>query len=221
MYSRIVYDQARVLHRRLRDEKVREFFRSMSPQESESLLDVGGTVGIHNEFAELHGFFSDTTLLNLTDSAMKRVPNVRLLCGDARAIPLPDKSVDWVFSNAVIEHVGDEADQLAMAAEIGRVARKGFFVSTPNRWFPLDPHTYLPLVHYFVRDYTKASYRCRLLAARDMRKLFPAARVEYFSLWTSVTAYQRFESAQSLEVLDRFSENSSMHATSASGASSG
>jgi hypothetical protein len=220
MYSRIVYDQARVLHRRLRDEKVRAFFRLLSPQEADSLLDVGGTVGIHNEFAELHGFFSDTTLLNLTDSAMKRVRDVRLLCGDARAIPLPDKSVDWVFSNAVIEHVGNEADQLAMAAEIGRVARKGFFVSTPNRWFPLDPHTYLPLVHYFVRDYTKASYRCRLLAAGDMRKLFPAASVEHFSMWTSVTAYQRFDSAQPVEV-DRFSENSTMQPTSAWRASSG
>jgi hypothetical protein len=28
------------------------------------------------------------------------------------------------------------------------VARRGIFVTTPNRWFPIEVHTVLPLVHY-------------------------------------------------------------------------
>src|SRR5258708_4616087 len=42
-----------------------------------------------------------------------------------------------------------------------RVAGK-VFVTTPNRWFPLDPHTLLPLVHWLPRG----AGRERLLRAR-------------------------------------------------------
>ena len=28
------------------------------------------------------------------------------------------------------------------------MARRGLFVTTPNRWFPIEVHTVLPLVHY-------------------------------------------------------------------------
>jgi len=33
-------------------------------------------------------------------------------------------------------------------AEARRVARKGVFVTTPNRWFPVEFHTVLPFVHW-------------------------------------------------------------------------
>ena len=194
MYRSFVDHFSRPVHRLLRADKVRAFFEIMSPQSCDTLLDVGGTVGVSNEFAHLHHFFSQTTVLNLRADALRKVHDVEVLCADARAIPLPDKSVDWIFSNAVIEHVGDESDQASMATEIMRVARKGFFVLTPNRWFPIEPHTYRLITHYFVRDFMTGNqnpYRCRLLSAGDLNYLFPRSHIKHLNLGTSVAAYQR------------------------------
>jgi 2-polyprenyl-3-methyl-5-hydroxy-6-metoxy-1,4-benzoquinol methylase len=54
---------------------------------------------------------------------------------------------DLVVSAAVFEHVGSDAAQRAFA---GLVRRCGtyFFVTTPNRWFPVEFHTFLPLLHW-------------------------------------------------------------------------
>jgi len=38
--------------------------------------------------------------------------------------------------------------QARFVAELYRVCRKGIFVTTPNRWFPVEFHTVLPLVHW-------------------------------------------------------------------------
>jgi len=59
-----------------------------------------------------------------------------------------DRSFDWVFSNAVIEHVGGIEEQRKFASEISRVARCGYFVTTPNKFFPIEPHTLLPLYQF-------------------------------------------------------------------------
>ena len=67
--------------------------------------------------------------------------------GDACALPFADGSFDVVFSNAVIEHVGDIDRQRLFVAEALRVGRR-VFLTTPNRWFPIEVHTRLPLVHW-------------------------------------------------------------------------
>lgn len=71
--------------------------------------------------------------------------------GDARDLAFPDKSFDYVYSNAVIEHVGGPEGARKMLAESMRVARKGAFHTTPNRWFPIETHTQLPVVHWLPR----------------------------------------------------------------------
>ena len=49
---------------------------------------------------------------------------------------------------AVIEHVGSFARQCGFLRECCRVARRAVFVTTPNRWFPVEFHTVLPVVHW-------------------------------------------------------------------------
>jgi O-antigen biosynthesis protein len=58
--------------------------------------------------------------------------NLRFLQGDARAMPLPDRSFDVVVSFETIEHFDRQEDFLA---EVHRVLRPGgcFIVSTPDR----------------------------------------------------------------------------------------
>ncbi len=57
--------------------------------------------------------------------------------GDARSLPFPDKSFDYAVSVEVIEHL-DAGGGEALVAELARVARRGFAVSTANRW--TGPH---------------------------------------------------------------------------------
>jgi hypothetical protein len=75
-------------------------------------------------------------------------PPFSSVAGDARAMPeFADAEFDVVFSNSVIEHVGGLEDQRRMAEEIQRVGRR-FFVQTPNRRFPIEPHTVFPLFQF-------------------------------------------------------------------------
>src|SRR4029079_8533354 len=76
-----------------------------------------------------------------------RYPHVPYVQGDACALPFEDGAFDVVFSNAVIEHVGDRERQRAFVSEAIRVGRRAF-ITTPNRRFPIEVHTRLPLVHW-------------------------------------------------------------------------
>jgi len=81
----------------------------------------------------------------------KQYPGVAYRQADGRALPFADGSFDFVHSNAVIEHVGSREQQVKFLAELWRVCRKGLFVTTPNRWFPVEFHTVMPLVHWLPR----------------------------------------------------------------------
>jgi len=65
----------------------------------------------------------------------------------AEGFPFSDREFDWVFSNAVIEHVGDDRAQLAFLNEMVRVAKHVFF-TTPNQFFPIELHTGALLLHW-------------------------------------------------------------------------
>ena len=69
------------------------------------------------------------------------------MCGRTRFICHFQNHIDLVHSSAVLEHVGSIANQTRMISEALRVARRGL-LTTPNRWFPIEFHTQLPLVHW-------------------------------------------------------------------------
>jgi len=116
--------------------------------------------------------------------------------GDGCHTDFPDAAFDVVFSNSVIEHVGGIERQRQFAAECMRCGR-GFFVQTPNKWFPVDTHTLMPFAHWLpqkaFRKLVRFSPRfvffktdpgdladfsnMRLLGARDLKELFPGAAI--------------------------------------------
>lgn len=114
-----------------------------------NVLDVGG----FEEFWEQMDFIDpasiELTILNLEKHESVR-HNVRPIVGDARRMPFASGTFDFVFSNAVLEHVGTAQDQAAAAAEISRVGQR-FLVMVPNRSWPLEVHTLLPVFQFWPR----------------------------------------------------------------------
>lgn len=64
------------------------------------------------------------------------------------SLPFADGQFDWVFCNAVLEHIDGFDKQYELLKELARVSRKGVFVTTPNRRHPVEFYTGLPLLHW-------------------------------------------------------------------------
>lgn len=127
-----------------------------------SVLDVGGTVAFWSSLGESTGKDFDVTLMNL-EPCLNEVPGFNFAEGDARDLrEYRDGQFDMVFSNSVIEHVGDYADMQRMADEVRRVGRF-YMVQTPNRYFPIEPHFHVPLFQFL-----PARLRAEMLMRRDL-----------------------------------------------------
>lgn len=190
------------------------------------VLDVGGTAffwqmmgldsvaqgsaaTMHNAHPAMH-----ITLINLAQPAAVPV-NFTNLTGDGCAMPqFAGGQFDVVFSNSVIEHVGDATRQQAFAREVRRVGQR-YFVQTPNRYFPIEPHFFFPgfqflplaariwLVRHFalgwiprLPDYAAAKAeveQIQLITANDMQRLFPNAKLHHertFGMTVGIVAYE-------------------------------
>ncbi len=180
---------------RSRRRKLELFLELMSPDAETTVLDVGvdevslGEAGgqsgctTHNFLEDRYPWPERLTALGLHEGARfrSRYPQIAYVRGDACALPFPDGSFDVVHSNAVIEHVGDRGRQETFVREALRVGTR-VFLTTPNRWFPIEVHTRLPLVHWLpngvagrVYDATGKSWarENHLLGPADFRSLFP------------------------------------------------
>jgi SAM-dependent methyltransferase len=80
-----------------------------------------------------------------------------------RPLPFADKAFDIATSNAVLEHVGSVPHQAAFVRELSRVAKR-VFISVPNRYFPIEHHTAIPLLHFWTKSFGLA---CRWLGKAD------------------------------------------------------
>jgi hypothetical protein len=185
---------------RLRRERMRYFIELLeSYSEPVRVLDVGGTPSFWQRNAPDLPKVVHLTLLNLTRTPTGDLANAVSVAGDARDLrQFADRSFDICFSNSVIEHVGTLEDQRAMAREVQRVA-KSFFIQTPNRWFPIEPHFLFPGWQFLPVSVRAALHRrfrlgwmppqpdpalarreveeIRLLTAGEMQSLFPGASI--------------------------------------------
>lgn len=66
----------------------------------------------------------------------------------SRRLPFEDGQFDWVYCNGLIEHVGSFERQYELLKELTRVACKGVFVTSGNRWHPIEFNTGLPFLHW-------------------------------------------------------------------------
>jgi SAM-dependent methyltransferase len=177
---------------RSRRRKFALFMETMAPTEATTVLDVGVddvAFGEHpgcrtlNFFEELYPWPASITALGEHPGTRFResYPDATDVQGDALALPFEDDEFDIAFSNAVIEHVGGPEEQRRFVDEALRVSRRAF-VTTPNRWFPVEVHTRLPLVHWLPETLAHRGYdlarrpwakEIHLLGPRSLRELFP------------------------------------------------
>lgn len=129
--------------RYFRKKRMRALELSLNISPNTRVLDVGG-------YLMNWTFLKQTpklTLLNLT-SENHRETGISYVRGNGLCLPFPDKSFDLVYSNSVIEHVGDWEHQIQFALESRRCGRS-YYVQTPYRWFFFEPHLLTPFVHWF------------------------------------------------------------------------
>lgn len=194
---------------------MRRFAREFRLTAETRILDVGGTPDCWRWLAVAPRL----VFLNTPRARQEVGSGVEWVAGDGRRLPFADHSFDIVFSNSVIEHVGDQQSQRRFAQEVMRVGR-AYWVQTPNRWFPVEQHLLTPIIHWLPAKWQKvlvprvAVWRwlvritpdrrrfylehylneVKLLGARELRELFPQARVirERFCGWTkSLVAFEQ------------------------------
>ena len=140
--------------RYFRRKRMRRFEETFAITENTRVLDVGGTPFIWT----LARIRPRLTIVNMPGTRETAGDSVAWVSADGRMLPFADRSFDIVFSNSVIEHVGDAASQRRFAAEIARVGR-AYWVQTPNRWFPVEPHLLMPFIHFLPRNWQSAIIR--------------------------------------------------------------
>lgn len=151
---------------------------------AESVVDVGGT-DVSWWFVDWKGLVVRCNLDLAGTGAGLRVR------ADGCELPLSDKSFDVAFSNSVIEHLSGLEAQRRFSSEIRRVGRR-YFVQTPNRWFPVEPHYLFPLFqflpvglqrwlheHFDIGTFKRTDPfgTIRLMSKRELETLFPEAHI--------------------------------------------
>lgn len=199
---------------RLRKKRFSRFLSEFNIDNQTTILDVGGT---SHTWAGT-GLEKNVTLLNIEAANPQNAhQNFNYVKGSALNMHMfDDKSFDVVFSNSVIEHMGCLENQQKFAEEVQRVG-KGYWIQTPHKYFPIEPHLLFPLFQYFPLTLKKqvavrwkySHYKMwdksekhilrevmniRLLNRRELSLVFGNARIyeeKLLGLTKSIIAYEK------------------------------
>jgi len=167
------------------------FARFAQPTPRTTVVDIGVTpdreLADSNFFEFMYPYPNRLTATSIEDATFLEVlrPGLRFVQTDGATLPFDDRQFDVAFSSAVLEHVGETDAQRAFIAEMCRVSDR-FYLTTPNRWFPIEVHTFLPLLHWLPRSmhrrvlrllgkpFWAAPTNLRLVSAAELAAMFPA-----------------------------------------------
>jgi hypothetical protein len=192
-----------------RSRRGRLFVERLQPTAKDQILDLGGGRGGY--MGEILPYRDNVTIADLDSELLKTAAEkygfATLHLDGSETFPVADRAYDVVFCSSVIEHISGprgrifamdsaqfaasaRAAQANFAAEVRRVAKR-YFVQTPYKYFPIEPHSFLPffvvwlprrwqivLLAFFGRYWIKSVQAdFHLLTIRDMRALFPDAEI--------------------------------------------
>lgn len=181
-----------------RQKKYDYFLEQMQPNEGTRILDVGFTdddpyPGI-NFLERNYPYKKNITALGIEDAPKfkKNFPEVKVVLYEGIYFPFADKEFDIAWSNAVIEHVGSYEKQILFLSELVRTSKR-IFITTPNRWFPIEVHTRLPFLHYLPKKYFDKTLRVigrtwatgdymNLLSISDIKKMLNELHIKNYAI---------------------------------------
>ena len=154
MKDSLIHSLYAVIFKYFRKRRFHVFQQRIRPVATDRILDVGGyqaTWAGHEQCAQ------EISILNIHE--VNQTPSsasIHFVTGDGCSLSYADRSFDIVFSNSVIEHVGDWERQKAFALEVRRVGSR-LWIQTPAREFWIEPHLLTPFIHWL-----PISWRVRL-----------------------------------------------------------
>jgi SAM-dependent methyltransferase len=170
----------------VRGARIRLFLKIMKPVKGTKILDLGGQPTIW-DFVETHH-------------------DIRYVEGDACHLPdFKFGDFDLIFSNSVIEHVGNPEKQTQFANEVMRLSNN-YWIQTPCKNFPIEAHSGMPFWWYYpswvrtyflnqwskkLPDWTEMIATTTFIRKKDLRKMLPNAKIltEWFIFPKSFIAY--------------------------------
>jgi hypothetical protein len=144
-----------------RDRIYDDMIRHCQPARNDTILDVGVSDVVNdaaNMLERKYPHLDRITAAGLGDGGAftAAFPAVTYRKIEAnQPLPFADKAFDIAVSNAVLEHVGSRERQAAFVRELCRVAQR-VFISVPNRYFPVEHHTAIPLLHFWTPSFELA-----------------------------------------------------------------
>ncbi len=196
--------------RKKRAQLFRNYFRI---NKNTKILDLGSEDGTNifnvlqnTDYSSENVFIADINK-NVVETGKSLYGFNAVLIDENEKLPFTDKFFDIVYCSSVIEHTtvvksdvwnwknGREFKATAwkrqevFAEEIVRLGKQ-YFVQTPCKTFPIESHTWLPLVGYLPREIflpilkfsnrywvKQAEPDFNLLGEADFKKLFPEAEI--------------------------------------------
>ncbi len=129
------------------------FMKTVQPTKGTKILDFGVSEFITDESNFLEKNYphhEDLTCVGIGDGKQvkQHFPNVNYFSLiPNEKLPFDDNSFDVSYSNAVFEHLDTDALRVFFFNELARVSKR-VYITIPNRWFPVEHHTAVPLLHY-------------------------------------------------------------------------
>lgn len=166
-----------------------DFMSVVRPTPETLVLDVGVTSYRRhdtNSFEKMYPYPAQITALGTDDASFLETdfPGLKFVKANGLNMPFADKQFDLATSWATIEHVGSTDNQRRFIKEIMRVSRS-CLITTPNRWYPIEFHTVLPLLHWLPNEQFRSILRMlkmdslaseenlNLLGEKDFMNLLP------------------------------------------------
>lgn len=176
---------------RRRRVRMRLFSEVMMLKPTDRVLDLGG----HPDIWDFVDVPLRITILNLPGNVIRKdvgPHEFSYVEGDAcNVVGFTESEFDLVYSNSVIEHVGDESKQSEFAAQV-RKFNAAFWIQTPSKWFPIEAHCGMPFWWFYPSTFrswwitrwrpklpawTEMVEGTRVLEKSKLEELFPDSRI--------------------------------------------